>query len=287
MEIVRDIRTMREKVAEAKKQGKSVGLVPTMGYLHEGHLALIDTARKENDVVVVSDFVNPLQFGPSEDYLVYPRDMDRDAQLCQEHGVDFLFAPTVEEMYPKKGNQVDVFVDVKHLDENLCGRFRPGHFRGVVTVVTKLFNIVTPNRAYFGMKDIQQLRIIEEMVNDLNMNIEIVPVATVREPSGLALSSRNTYLTNEERAKAASIYKSLLMAKDLILEKRVLNTAEVVKRCVGFLSQQGFKVQYFQVVDYDTLELLSKIEPPHKLIIATAVFLGKVRLIDNLVIEVR
>jgi len=287
MEIVRDIRTMREKVAEAKKQGKSVGLVPTMGYLHEGHLALIDTARKENDVVVVSDFVNPLQFGPSEDYLVYPRDMDRDAQLCQEHGVDFLFAPTVEEMYPKKGNQVDVFVDVKHLDENLCGRFRPGHFRGVVTVVTKLFNIVTPNRAYFGMKDIQQLRIIEEMVNDLNMNIEIVPVATVREPSGLALSSRNTYLTDQERERAASIYKSLLMAKDLILEKGVLNTAEVVKHCVEFLSQQGFKVQYFQVVDYDTLELLPKIEPPHRLIIATAVFLGKVRLIDNLVIEVR
>jgi len=287
MEIVRDIKTMREKVAEMKRQGKSVGLVPTMGYLHEGHLALIDTARKENDVVVVSDFVNPLQFGPNEDYLVYPRDMDRDAQLCSEHGVDFMFVPTVEEMYPKKGNQVDVFVDVKHLDENLCGRFRPGHFRGVVTVVTKLFNIVSANRAYVGMKEIQELRIIEEMVNDLDMNIEIVPVPTVREPSGLALSSRNTYLSAEEREKAASIYKSLLMAKDLILEKGVISTAEVIGTCTRFLSQQGFKVQYFQLVDYDTLELLPKIEPPQKIIIATAVFLGKVRLIDNLVIEVR
>lgn len=269
---------------EAKRAGKTVGLVPTMGYLHEGHLSLIDQARIQNDVVVVSDFVNPMQFGPSEDYQVYPRDMNRDSELCEQHGVDYIFAPSVEEMYPKKGNQVDVFVNVRNLDDNLCGRFRPGHFRGVVTVVTKLFNIVQPDRAYFGMKDIQQLRIIEEMVKDLNMDIEIVPVPTVREPSGLAMSSRNTYLTEEERQIAASIYKSLLMAKEMISEKGIRNTSEIVGACTDFLSKEGFKVQYFQIVDYETLQLLPQVKG--KIIIATAVFLGKVRLIDNLVMEV-
>lgn len=285
MEIITDVKTMRQKVAEARHDGKTVGLVPTMGYLHEGHLALIDAARTQTDVVVVSDFVNPMQFGPTEDYQVYPRDLDHDAKLCEEHGVEYVFAPTVEQMYPKDSRQVDVFVDVRNLDNNLCGRFRPGHFRGVVTVVSKLFNIVRPDKAFFGMKDIQQLRIIEEMVRDLNMDIDIVPVPTVREPSGLALSSRNTYLTKEEHEKAAAIYKSLQMAKQLIEEKGIHSVSEIVKACSTYLAEKGFKVQYFQIVDYDTLQLMQ--ETKGKIIIATAVFLGKVRLIDNLVMEVQ
>lgn len=281
MRLITTIEEMREVVHDLKKSGKTIGFVPTMGYLHAGHATLIDRARTENDVVVVSIFVNPLQFGPQEDYASYPRDLERDSAICQEHGVDFVFAPSSNVMYPK--GTVDVFVDVRRLDQNLCGRFRPGHFRGVLTVVMKLFNIVQPDRAYFGMKDIQQLRIIEEMVNDLNWPVQIVAVPTVREDSGLAMSSRNTYLSEEERKTATAIYQSLQMARQLI-EAGERDASAICDKCIEFLERVGLRVQYFQVVDYDSLQLLRTVSG--KVIVGVAAFVGKARLIDNVVLEV-
>ena len=212
MKVCRTVAELRSELDPARKGGKSIGLVPTMGFLHAGHLALIQRARTENQVVVVSIFVNPTQFGPQEDLDRYPRDLPRDLGLCDEAGVDLVFSPESAEMYPE-GFQT--YVEVEGLSQGLCGARRPGHFRGVATVVTKLFAIVQPDRAYFGEKDAQQLRVIRRMVRDLNLPLAVVPVPTVREPDGLALSSRNVYLNPEERRAALVLHRSLVLAADL------------------------------------------------------------------------
>ncbi len=281
MEVVTKAKEMQDIALTLKKEGKSIGFVPTMGYFHEGHLSLMRKAREENDIVVVSIFVNPLQFGPNEDYERYPRDEERDLKLAGEVGVDYVFMPTVEELYP---DDFSTYVEVEKLTEGLCGRCRPGHFRGVTTVVAKLFNIVQPNRAYFGKKDYQQLKVIQRMVRDLNFPIEIVPCPTVREPDGLAMSSRNKYLSPDERKSALSLYKSLKLAEELIksgernpekvkkeMEKLILNHPHVTK------------IDYIEIVDPEDLEPVKEISSD--VLVALAAWVGKARLIDNL--EVR
>ena len=279
VKIIKTIKEIKKLLDEHRKNNETIGFVPTMGYLHEGHLSLIRQARKENDIVVVSIFVNPTQFGEGEDFQRYPRDLQRDSKLCEQVGVDYIFAPSTEEMYPK-GNPL-VYVDVLKLSDHLCGRFRPGHFRGVLTVVAKLFNIVRPDRAYFGKKDIQQLRIIMQMVDDLNFPIEIVPVDTVREEDGLAMSSRNTYLSPEERAMAPNIYKALQEGFQMIKdgERDVFNVIEHVLEKIEAIP--GARAQYVQIVSWDDLQPV-KILSDGVYVLATAVFLGPARLIDNI-----
>ncbi len=263
-------------------RGDVVGFVPTMGYLHEGHLSLIRIARARCDLLVVSIFVNPTQFGPNEDYNDYPRDLERDKALCEKEGVDVLFVPKVEEMYPEG---FCTYVEVTgRMTEVLCGKYRPGHFRGVTTVVTKLFNIVMPHFAVFGQKDGQQLAVIKRMVRDLNLPVEIIAAPTVREQDGLAMSSRNEYLTPEERKVAPALYKSLLMAKKLI-EQGERRSANIISAMRKYIEGAGpFRVQYIDIVDADTMEPLDEVRG--KVMIALAAFLGKARLIDNIVIDV-
>ncbi len=273
---------MRSLATGFKKEGKTVGLVPTMGYFHEGHLSLMRRARQQNDIVVVSIYVNPLQFGPKEDYKEYPRDLDRDKALAEGVGVDVIFAPSDEEMYFKDHS---VFVDEVSMTDVLCGKSRPGHFRGVLTVVAKLFNIVLPDRAYFGMKDYQQLKIIERMVRDLNFPVEIVPCPIVREEDGLAMSSRNIYLTPEERKSALSLSRSLKMAKELI-EKEGIDADKIKKMIVEEIKKYPYtKIDYVEIVDADSLKPLTK--ESKKALIALAVFVGKARLIDNTVVDIK
>ena len=285
MEIIRTIPLMQSKSRQIRREGKTIGFVPTMGYLHEGHLSLIRIARKRADVVVVSIFVNPTQFGPNEDYDRYPRDFERDRKLCEKEGVDIIFAPSVEEMYPPDDLKNRTYVDIDgEMTKVLCGKYRPGHFRGVMTVVAKLFNIVQPDFAVFGQKDGQQLAVIRKMVKDLNFPIEIVAGPTVREPDGLAMSSRNEYLSPEERKVAPAIYKALVLGKTMI-ENGERDAKKVVAAVREFLENSGpFKVQYVEIVDADTMEILDKIRG--RVMIATAVFLGNTRLIDNVVVEV-
>ncbi|HOK34143.1 MAG TPA: pantoate--beta-alanine ligase, partial [Fervidobacterium sp.] len=213
MRLIQNVSEMKALSKSVIDDGKTIGFVPTMGYLHQGHLSLVQKAREENDIVVVSIFVNPTQFGPNEDYNRYPRDLERDLRLLNPFNVDYIFNPSVEEMYPA---YYSVYVDETEMSKYLCGARRPGHFRGVCTVVTKLFNIVRPTRAYFGQKDAQQFRILRRMVENLNMDVEMVEMPIVREPDGLAMSSRNVYLSDEERREAPRLYKSLLEAKKLI-----------------------------------------------------------------------
>ncbi len=261
-----------------RAEGKSIGLVPTMGYLHEGHLSLVRQARADNDWVVVSIFVNPIQFGPNEDLANYPRDFDRDRQLLEAEGVDLIFAPTVKEMYPSGSL---TFVEVEgNLTKGLCGASRPGHFRGVTTVVSKLFNIILPHRAYFGQKDAQQLAVIQRMVADLNFDIEIVPMPIVREPDGLAMSSRNRYLTPEERRSATALYRSLQLAKEFI-EEGERDAARIIAAMRNLIGQEKpAQIDYIEVVD------AKKFEPKNQIrggsLIALAAFMGGTRLIDNL-----
>ena len=260
------------------KTGKEVGFVPTMGYLHEGHLSLIRRARSENDVVVVSIFVNPTQFGPNEDFDRYPRDLRRDEELCKREGVDFIFYPSVEEMYPEG---FSTFVEVEKLTENLCGKSRPGHFRGVATVVTKLLNIVHPTRAYFGEKDFQQLQVIKRLVRDLNIPVEIVGCPIVREEDGLAMSSRNVYLNKEERKSALSLYQGLRLAKELF-ERGERNPSVIRKKVEEFiLSHPKTKIDYVEIVSPEDLKPVKEVKEGD--VIALAVFVGKTRLIDNYV----
>jgi pantoate--beta-alanine ligase len=277
MEIARTIEEVKQKVRDWKKSGLKVGFVPTMGYLHEGHLSLVREARKRTDRVVVSIFVNPTQFGPNEDYQVYPRDFDRDRELLSKEGVDLIFYPSVEVMYPEG---YKTYVEVKDLQDRLCGRSRPGHFRGVCTVVLKLFNIVQPEEAFFGWKDAQQVIILQKMVEDLNLSVKIVPLPLVRDDDGLALSSRNTYLSPEERKAALVLSRSLDLAAELIKsgEKR----AEVIKNRMLELIQQEprARVDYVEIVDLRTLEPLEQVQD--NTLIALAVFIGRTRLIDNL-----
>lgn len=275
MEVARTKEAMR--TARARLTGP-VGFVPTMGYLHEGHLVLVRRARAENEHVVASIFVNPTQFGPGEDYERYPRDEARDLAMLEAEGVDVVFMPTPQEMYPEGySTWVEVYGP---LTERLEGASRPGHFRGVATVVAKLFNIVQPQRAYFGEKDAQQLRVIRKMVADLDMPIEIVPVATVREADGLAMSSRNSYLSAEERRQALALSRALELARRLVRDEG-MRDASLLRRCLEeFLrSSPGVSLDYVSVSHPDTLQELERIEGPALVLLAARV--GPARLIDN------
>lgn len=280
MNIVHTVEEVRGQVKEWRAAGLSVGLVPTMGYLHEGHKSLIDRAVKDNDRVVVSVFVNPMQFGPTEDLASYPRDLNRDAALCEAAGADLIFNPEPENMY---ANDFSSFIDMSTLTKGLCGKSRPIHFRGVCTVVGKLFNIVQPDKAYFGQKDAQQLAVIRHMVNDLNFNLEIVGCPIIREADGLAKSSRNTYLSPEERQAALILSKSLERGRELIEAGE--RDAETIKQAVTELIQTEplARIDYVELVDWDTLEPVERIEGP--VLNAIAVYIGKTRLIDNHIYE--
>ena len=279
MKIVGTVKEVREQVKEWKKQGLSVGFVPTMGYLHEGHKSLMDAARKGNDKVVVSIFVNPMQFGPTEDLATYPRDLNHDAALCESAGVDLIFHPEAEERYEK---DFCSFVDMTGLTEGLCGKTRPIHFRGVCTVVNKLFNIVTPDHAYFGQKDGQQLAVIKRMVRDLNMDIEIVGCPIVREEDGLAKSSRNTYLSSEERKAALILSKTVALGKELAkTEKDANKVVEAMKKNIE--TEPLAKIDYVEAVDALSMAPVEKLEGTCML--AMAVYIGKTRLIDNTLIN--
>lgn len=280
MVILTTIEKTREFIQGAKAEGKSIGLVPTMGYFHGGHLSLMTRARDENDIVVVSLFVNPTQFGPTEDFQEYPRDLERDARMAEEVGVDLLFCPSSEEMYPAN---YQTYVDVQELSQGLCGTSRPGHFRGVATVVLKLFNIVQPTRAYFGQKDYQQLKVIERMVKDLNVPVEIIGMPIVRESDGVAMSSRNTYLTPEERQAARVLSMSLRYAQEL-LDDGVIHASELSRKIEEFISREPLAlIDYVAVINPDTLEYLHVVED--KALVALAVRIGKTRLIDNAIIS--
>ena len=279
MKIVGTVKEVREQVKEWKKQGLSVGFVPTMGYLHEGHKSLMDAARKGNDKVVVSIFVNPMQFGPTGDLATYPRDLDHDAALCESAGVDLIFHPEAEEMYEK---DFCSFGDMTGLTEGLGGKTRPIHFRGVCTVVNKLFNIVTPDHAYFGQKDGQQLAVIKRMVRDLNMDIEIVGCPIVREEDGLAKSSRNTYLSPEERKAALILSKTVALGKELAkTEKDANKVVEAMKKNIE--TEPLAKIDYVEAVDALSMAPVEKLEGACML--AMAVYIGKTRLIDNTLIN--
>lgn len=279
MRIVKTIAEVRKIVKEWKKEGLTVGLVPTMGYLHEGHKSLIDRAAAENDRVVVSDFVNPTQFGPNEDFESYPRDINADAKLCEAAGADIIFNPEADEMY----DNALTFVDMNKITKVLCGKSRPIHFSGVCTVVSKLFNIVTPDRAYFGEKDAQQLCVIRKMVKDLNFDIEIIGCQIIRENDGLAKSSRNTYLNGEERKAALCLSHSLELGKKLI-EGGETDAAAVVNAVRAEIEKEPLSdIDYVEIVDLNNLEALEKIRRP--LLCAIAVRIGKTRLIDNFIME--
>lgn len=274
--IVETIAAVRQELDRARSEGASIGLVPTMGALHEGHASLMDRARGECDVVAVSIFVNPTQFGPNEDYSRYPRPFARDLALCGERGVDLIFHPDVPEMYP---SDTRTSVEVTKLDAHLCGPFRPGHFRGVATVVLKLLHIVQPAKAYFGEKDFQQLSIIRRMTEDLNLPVAIVGAPTLREPDGLALSSRNVYLQPDEREAAPLLFRSLEAARRAI-EDGEDEAASAVREGERLLrSDPRIRIEYLQIVDCRELQPLERIDRPVR--IAAAIWIGKTRLIDN------
>lgn len=282
MRIIRSIKEMSGFCVKNRSGGKTIGLVPTMGALHKGHLSLIRRARSENSKVVVSIFVNPIQFGAREDLKKYPRNLKKDASLCRYAGVDVIFYPGIRQMYPE-GCQT--YVNVEGLSGYLCGKFRPGHFRGVATVVAKLFNIVMPDTAYFGQKDAQQAAVIKKMAADLNMPVKIRIMPIVRERDGLAMSSRNAYLSPQERQEAAVLYRALVSAKKLIRSGN-LNTADIIRRMKRLISaKKSAKIQYIEIVDADSLKVLRKIKG--KALIALAVFIGKTRLIDNVIVSLR
>jgi pantoate--beta-alanine ligase len=277
MEIIKTIPEMKDYSKKLRKAHKLIGLVPTMGYLHEGHLSLVKRSCEENDETVVSIFVNPTQFGTGEDIASYPRDLERDSNMLKNYA-QVVFTPEAEEMYPKN---FSTFINVEHLTENLCGRFRPGHFRGVATVVAKLFNIVSPSKAYFGKKDYQQFRVIERMVKDLNLDIDVVPCEIVREPSGLALSSRNVYLSDREKGDAVVIHRSLVKGKEMI-QKGERNPHKIIQHIQELLQSKGSlkKIDYVSVVDSLTLEDVKEISG--NVVILTAAYFGRARLIDNI-----
>ncbi len=279
MKIVSTIEEVRAQVREWKKEGKTVGFVPTMGYLHEGHASLMDAAG-ENDKVVVSIFVNPMQFGPNEDLASYPRDLEHDAKVCEAHGVDLIFHPTPEEMY---GDNFYSYVDMNVLTEELCGLSRPVHFRGVCTVVAKLFNIVTPDKAYFGQKDAQQLAVIKRMVKDLNMPLTIVGCPIIREEDGLAKSSRNTYLSPEERKAALVLSRSIFLGKKMV-EQGEKDCRKIKEAMTAEIEKEPLaKIDYVKIVDLSTMQQVETTE--HGVLAAIAVYIGKTRLIDNFMTE--
>ena len=273
---MRAVHTVKD-IRDALESSPDIGLVPTMGALHAGHEKLVEIARRESRTVVVSIFVNPIQFGPNEDYARYPRTLERDLEICNRLGADFVFEPSVGEMYPLPQR---TFVDVTHLTDQLCGKFRPGHFRGVATVVLKLFNIVRPHRAYFGEKDMQQLAVIRRMVADLNAPVAIVGVATVRETDGLALSSRNKYLDPEQRAAAPLLYRALQEAASRIRQGEQDSSKARDAAAAVLANSPMIRVEYLEIVDPDELQPVSTIRGPVR--IAAAIWMGSTRLIDNL-----
>ena len=279
MELVRKISEMQGISDRLRKEGKRIGFVPTMGYLHDGHISLVRKAKDLCDSVVVSIFVNPTQFGPGEDFQRYPRDEEGDRTKLEKEGTDFLFIPEPGEMYPL-GYQTDV--RVTELSKGLCGDFRPVHFKGVATVVAKLFNIVIPHVAVFGEKDYQQLLVIKRMVEDLNFDVEIIPGVTVREEDGIAMSSRNSYLSPEERRRATVLYRSLKKGKELFEsgERRVSVLSNAVKETIE--SVDGVSLQYVEIRDAETLERIENVSRPA--VIAVAAMVGSVRLIDNIIV---
>lgn len=279
MIIISRIKELREALDIERKQRCSIGFVPTMGYLHEGHLSLIQNARENNDIVVISIFVNPLQFGPNEDFEKYPRDMERDEELARQAGVDYLFYPTVLEMY---GDKQTVTVKVHERTDVLCGKSRPGHFDGVATVLTKLFTIIQPNHAYFGLKDAQQVAVVEGLIHDFNFPIELVGVETKREEDGLALSSRNINLTEQEREEAPFIYQSLCKVKEEL--QNGAHPMEALEMGKYYLqSYISGKVDYFEGLSYPELSEITAHD--RKIIFAVAVQYTSVRLIDNVIIN--
>jgi pantoate--beta-alanine ligase len=281
MEIIETIEKIRKVIAKAKAAGKKIGLVPTMGALHEGHFSLIKTAKKQTDFVVVSIFVNPAQFGPGEDIDKYPRPFDEDVKACSNLGIDVVFAPAVKEMYPEKNI---TWVNVEKLSEPLCGKSRPEHFRGVATVCAKLFNIVWPDMAFFGQKDAQQVIIIRRMAADLNMPLKIVVCPTVREKDGLAMSSRNKYLSAKERKDAVLLYAALQEA-ELFINAGVRKSSELKKEMEKILKiSKQIKIDYISIVDAQTLDELKEVKG--KVLIALAIKLGAARLIDNIMLDV-
>ena len=274
MQVTKTVEETRKQIKQWKKEGKTIGLVPTMGFLHEGHASLIRKCREQNDIVVVSDFVNPTQFGPNEDLEAYPRDFERDSKLCESLGADLIFAPSPEDMY----HDPLAFVSIDTLSETLCGKTRPIHFKGVCTVVTKLFHIVAPDRAYFGEKDAQQLAIIRKMVKDLNFDIEIVGCPIVREEDGLAKSSRNTYLNDKERQAALCLSRAVKTGKEVIYTgadaKEVLNPMKAIIE-----AEPLARIDYVMMVDALTMQPIEKAD--RDVLVAMAVYIGKTRLIDN------
>ncbi len=276
MMILNKVEEVRSIVKSWKKEGLSIGFVPTMGYLHEGHQSLITRAAGENDRVVVSIFVNPIQFGPTEDYDSYPRDLFRDSAICRESGAHLVFHPDASDIYMP---DFCTYVDMDSLTRGLCGKSRPGHFRGVCTVVNKLFNIVSANRAYFGQKDAQQLAVVKRMVRDLNMDIEIVGCPIIRETDGLAKSSRNTYLSPVERSAALILNRSLSTGRQL-LENGERNSQNIIREITEIIQTEPIaKIDYVEVVDADTLEKVDFVEKP--VLVVLAVYIGRTRLIDN------
>lgn len=280
VKVVDTISRMSTLVKIFKKEGKSISLVPTMGYLHEGHLSLVRAARKHTDVVVMSIFVNPLQFGPKEDFEKYPRDLKRDEDLARSAGADIIFTPSVNDMYPAG---YSTFLNVEGLTDTLCGASRPGHFKGVTTVVAKLFEIVSPDIAYFGQKDAQQASVIKKMAKDLNMAVEIKMMPIVRESDGLAMSSRNVYLSTSERRDALVLHESLKSA-EVIIRSGERDAKKIIKNMQDLIKGvSSARIDYVSIVGTDTLRDIKTIKGD--VLIALAVFIGKTRLIDNIIMK--
>ncbi len=280
MEVAKTIESVRSLVKAARSGDKKIGFVPTMGALHIGHISLIEAAVKECDFVVVSIFVNPTQFGPGEDFEKYPRPLEADLEMCRKAGINVVFTPTPEQMYSAENL---TWVNVEKLTESLCGQFRPSHFRGVTTVCAKLFNIVAPDIAYFGQKDAQQAFVIKRMVADLNMPLEIVICPTVREPNGLAVSSRNKYLTEQQKKDAANLYKSLQKCRQMI-DAGVKESTEIITEIRKILQQvPSIEIEYISIVDAETLQDIDRIAG--KVLAAVAVRIGPARLIDNILVD--
>ncbi|MBI5573911.1 MAG: pantoate--beta-alanine ligase [Elusimicrobia bacterium] len=280
MKVIKKSEQVQNIIKKLKQQKKSIGFVPTMGALHQGHISLIRRARKENDIVAVSIFVNPAQFGPNEDLKKYPRPFEKDVGICKSEGVDVIFAPSPKEMYPE--NYL-TYITVEKLSDIMCGKFRHGHFRGVATIVAKLFNIVQPDRAYFGLKDFQQSVIVKKMVTDLNFPVKIISSPIVREKDGLALSSRNVYLSFTERKNALSLSRSLQTAKNLIKYKNIKSAEKIISEMRKIISPKVDKIDYIDIHDAETLEEIKYIKK--KVVIAVAVIVGKTRLIDNIIVK--
>jgi len=282
MKIVNKVRQMQVLSDKFKKEGKKIAFVPTMGYFHKGHLSLMERGRELADILVISIFVNPIQFGPGEDFREYPRDLERDLSLAEGVGVDVVFIPEAEEMYPP---DYQTYLEVTGLTQHLCGLFRPGHFRGVTTVVAKLFNIVKPDIALFGLKDYQQYIVIKRMVRDLNYDIEVVGCPIIREEDGLAMSSRNKYLTPEQRKSALCLYQGIKLAERLVREGQ-RDAKIIIKEVIDYIESKPYtQIDYVKICHPETLDDLEYLND--KALLALAVRVGKARLIDNTILEVR